>query len=157
MSGLSKKNKTIICIGLMVIIVICALLIKNVLVDTKGTYKSGNLGVVEQSGYKADGVKYVFNTQQECYIKTDNYDGLEEIDLNFSEIADKDVVVTLKFWDKDGNKLTDYVNAMWKKGTNYCRIPVDNSDNYSAYKIMIPHDFTLKGINFSKEAGGALK
>lgn len=156
MSSLDKRQKTIIGIAAAVILVICIAIAVKVFGGKKCAYTPGYSGVVEQSGYEVEGTKYIFNTQHECYIKTDNYKGLKEIDVNFAEVADKDVILSLKYWDKDGNKMTNYINATWKKGTNYCRIPVDDYEKYSAYKIMIPHDFTLTGINFSSKVGGEL-
>ena len=140
---MNKSKKTIICIAIAVVVIICAVILKNTVFAPKGAFKEGSSGVIEYSGYNVEGLHYGFNTQQECYLKTDNYNGVKEI--------------SLKFFDKDGNKLTDYINATWKKGTNYCRIPVKDSEKYSGYKIMIPHDFTLDSINFSSKEGGDLK
>lgn len=154
---MNKSKKTIICIAIAVVVIICVVILKNTVFAPKGAFKEGSSGVIEYSGYNVEGLHYGFNTQQECYLKTDNYNGVKEIDVNFAETAEQDVVLSLKFFDKDGNKLTDYINATWKKGTNYCRIPVKDSEKYSGYKIMIPHDFTLDSINFSSKEGGDLK
>lgn len=154
---MNKTKKTIISIALAVVVIICVVVIKSTIFAPKGAFKEGSSGIVEYSGYNAKGLSFGFNTQHECYLKTDNYNGVKELDVNFSENAEKDVVVSLKFFDKNGDKLTDYVNATWKKGTDYCRIPVKDSEKYSGYKIMIPHDFTLDSINFSSKEGGDLK
>ena len=87
-------------------------------------------------------------------IQTPTFEYFDVFSREIGTTPSKDLY---KFFDKDGNKLTDYINATWKKGTNYCRVPVKDSEKYSGYKIMIPHDFTLDSINFSSKEGGDLK
>ena len=99
-------------------------------------------------------LKKVFHLYGYHYIQTPT---IEYFDVCREEIGTTPANDLYKFFDKDGNKLTDYINATWKKGTNYCRVPVKDSEKYSGYKIMIPHDFTLDSINFSSKEGGDLK
>ena len=102
---MNKSKKTIICIAIAVVVIICAVILKNTVFAPKGAFKEGSSGVIEYSGYNVEGLHYGFNTQQECYLKTDNYNGVKEIDVNFAETAEQDVVLSLKFFDKDGNTL----------------------------------------------------
>ena len=97
---MNKSKKTIICIAIAVVVIICAVILKNTVFTLKGAFKEGSSGVIEYSGYNVEGLHYGFNTQQECYLKTDNYNGVKEIDVNFAETAEQDVVLSLNFLTK---------------------------------------------------------
>ena len=90
---MNKSKKTIICIAIAVVVIICAVILKNTVFAPKGAFKEGSSGVIEYSGYNVEGLHYGFNTQQECYLKTDNYNGVKEIDVNFAETAEQDTLM----------------------------------------------------------------
>ena len=52
---MNKSKKTIICIAIAVVVIICAVILKNTVFAPKGAFKEGSSGVIEYSGYNVEG------------------------------------------------------------------------------------------------------